>query len=141
MNDLFNEVKISRAIAPAAATADNTAWVSQILDTAQYGSNLLALQIGGLADADATFTVLLEEGNTSNLADNSAVADADMIGNEAGASFQFDDDNETRKLQYRGRKRYIRATVTPAANTGNAFLAGVWIQSHPRSAPLTSQAN
>lgn len=133
--DLHNNIKVSRAISPAAATTNNTAWVSQILDTANFSANELVLMIGGLADADATFTVLLEEGDNSSLNDNAAVADADMLGTEALASFQYDDDDETRKLGYIGSKRYIRATVTPANNTGNAFLAGVWVQSGARKAP------
>lgn len=135
--ELHNNIKCSRAISPAAAVTDNTAYVSQILDTANFQNNELVLQIGALADADATFTVLMEEGDQSNLSDNSAVADADLLGTEAGASFQFDDDNETRKIGYIGKKRYIRATVTPANNSGNAFLSGTWIQSGARKSPVS----
>lgn len=135
MRDLHHDVKYSRAISPAAATADDTPWVSQILDTANFAINELVLMVGALADANATFTVLLEEGDASNLSGGNAVADADMIGNEAGASFQFDSDNTTRKLGYKGAKRYIRATVTPAGNGGDAFLAGVWAQSGARKGP------
>lgn len=133
--DMHYSVKYSRAISPAAATTDNTAWTSQILDTANFKHNELVLMIGALADADATFTVLLEEGDDSGLSDAAAVADANMLGTETLAGFQFDDDNETRKLGYIGTKRYIRATVTPANNTGNAFLAGVWAQSGARKSP------
>lgn len=133
--DLYNNIKVSRAIAPAAATTNNTAWVSQILDTAGFNSHTLVMQLGALDDANATFTVLLEEGDASNLSDNTAVADADMLGLETTASFQFDDDNETRKLGYIGSKRYIRATVTPAGNTGDAFLAAVWVQAGAIKAP------
>ncbi len=133
--DLHNNIKVSRAISPAAAVTDNTPFVSQILDTANYTSNELVLLAGVLQDADATFTTLLEEGNAANLSDATAVADGDLLGTEADASFTFAHDNETRKLGYKGIKRYIRATVTPANNTGNAYLAGVWVQSGPRVAP------
>lgn len=135
--ELHNNVKFSRAISPAAATTDNTAWVSEILDTANYQNNELALMIGALADADATFTTLIEHGNASNLSDAAAVPDEDLLGTEVKASFQYDDDNKTKKIGYKGTKRYIRATVTPANNTGNAFLAGVWLQSGARKAPIT----
>lgn len=134
--ELHNNLKFSRAISPAAAITDNTAYVSQILDIANFNDNELVLQIGALADADATFVVLMEEGNVSNLSDAAAVADADLLGTEAGASFQFDDDNETRKIGYIGNKRYIRATVTPANNTGNAFLSGTWVQGGARKQPV-----
>ena len=133
--DMHFGVKYSRAISPAAATSDDTAWVSEILDTANFADNELVLLAGSLADADATFTVLLEEGANSALSDNTAVADVDMLGTEALASFTFAADNATRKLGYIGMKRYIRATVTPATNTGNAFLAGVWAQGGARVSP------
>jgi len=135
MRDLHNDVKYSRAISPAAATTDNTAWVSQILDTANFAHNELVIMLGSLADSDATFTVLLEDGDNASLTDNAAVADANLLGTESAAGFQFDDDNETRKLGYKGTKRYIRATITPANNTGNAFCSAVWAQSGARKAP------
>ena len=122
---LHNNTVYLRGISPAAATTDNTAWVSEIIDTKNYKAVEFILQLGAFADADATFTALLEEGDVSNLSDNAAVSDDDMYGTEAECGFQFDDDNETRKIGYRGYKRYIRLTVTPANNTGNAFLAGV----------------
>jgi hypothetical protein len=67
-----------------------------------------------------------------------AVADIDMIGTEALASFTFADDAECRKLGYIGSKSYIRATITPAANAGNLFVAGMWVQGHPASAPTAN---
>ena len=88
--------------------------------------------------ADATFTVLLEEGDASNLSDAAAVADADLIGTEALAGFQFDDDNECRKLGYKGSKRYTRLTITPVANASAAVLAAVAVLSSPRIAPTAN---
>lgn len=135
MKDLHNNVKFSRAISPV-SVADNTAQVSQILDTANYAANELAILTGSIADADATFTVLIEEGNAEGLSDAAPVADADLLGTEAGASFQFDSDDQTRKIGYIGSKRYIRATITPANNLSAALIAAVWVQSGARKAPV-----
>lgn len=132
--DLHNNIKFSNAINPVVAT-DDTPLVSAILDTANFFENELAICTGTLADSDATFTILLEEGDESNLSDNSAVADADMLGTEAAASFTFAADGETRKLGYKGAKRYIRATITPANNTGNAPIAAMWVQGGARKSP------
>ena len=138
MIDLHHNIKVSRALSPVADTGiTNTAQVTQILDTANYFSNELVICTGNLEDADATFTVLLEEGAASNLSDNSSVADADMIGTEALASFTYASDNTTLRLGYKGTKRYIRATITPANNTGNAPMAAVWVQANPRVAPTS----
>ncbi|KRQ03084.1 hypothetical protein [Bradyrhizobium manausense] len=138
MRDLANNLHFKPAFNPGAAVTDNTAQVSAILDTYGYGSAVLAFNTGTLSDADATFTVLLEESNDPAMAGANAVDDKDMIGTEALASFRFDDDNEARKLGYIGYKRYIRATVTPANNTGNLFLAGLWVLGRPTSVPTAN---
>jgi hypothetical protein len=136
--DLHNNVYPKRGISPAAATTDNTAWVSQIVDTAGYESVEFLILTGSLADADATFTVLFEDGDASDLSDNAAVADDYLLGTEALAGFNYADDNECRKIGYIGTKRYCRVTVTPANNTGNAFVAGCWLLGHPRTAPTAN---
>jgi hypothetical protein len=136
--ELHNNVKVSRAISPVAAGTNNTAYVSEILDTANFADNELAIMIGANTDTNATFTVLLEEGDDAALSDNAAVADVNMLGTEVLASFDYGDDNETRKLGYIGTKRYIRATITPAGNdSGNIYIAAVWVQSGARKAPIS----
>lgn len=128
MRDLANNLDFKRGLSPAAAVTDNTAYVSQILDTRGIQGAVFAILIGANADADATFTVLVEDGDQSNLSDAAAVADQYLIGTEALASFTAaDDDNEVRKIGYVGNKRYVRVTITPAANSGNAFVAGLWV--------------
>lgn len=136
--DLHNNINLKRGISPAAATTDNTAFVSQIVDTRGYGSVEFAILTGSLADADATFTVLVEDGDASNLSDAAAVADSELLGTEALASFVFSDDDKVFKIGYVGNKRYVRVTVTPANNTGNAFVAGLWILGNPTLLPTAN---
>lgn len=131
--------KYTRALAPVAAVTDNTAFVSEILDTANYDQNEFIWVSGSIADADATFTVLFEDGDNSALSDNAAVADANLLGTEAGAAPLFTSDNSTGKIGYIGAKRYIRVTITPAANTGNIFLAATWAQGCGREQPQSTQ--
>jgi len=129
----MSKLRIRPLIAPAAATTDNTAWVSSIIDCQGYDEVTLAVVSGTFSDADATVVALLEEGDASNLSDAAAVADADMVSQvpgtapETAAAFTFADDGETRCIGYLGTKRYIRLTLTPAANTGNVFFGGVAI--------------
>lgn len=122
--DLVSNFELRRAISPV-SIADNTAAVSQIIDMQGLASMMFGILTGSLADADATFTVLVEEGDESDLSDASAVADADLVSTEALASFLFSDDNSTKKIGYKGIKRYVRLTVTPAANTSAALIAAV----------------
>ncbi|MBK6920624.1 MAG: hypothetical protein IPH07_24700 [Deltaproteobacteria bacterium] len=137
MRDGISNINPKPVIAPQVAT-DNTALVGAIIDGAGYESVTYMIQTGTLADADATFVVLLEDGDESDLSDNAAVADAYLIGTEALAGFAFSDDGECRKLGYKGLKRYTRLTVTPANNTGNAPVSAMCVLGHPLSGP---QAN
>lgn len=137
--DLHNRIKASRAISPAAAVTNNTAFVSQILDTNDFNSNEFIGLLGSVADADVAFTVLMEDGDVSNLSDAAAVADEFLLGTEAGATPLFSDDNKTFKIGYIGNKRYVRVTITPANNTGDIYLAGIWVQGHPKRTNQTTQ--
>lgn len=115
--DMFNCINVKRVISPV-SSADNTALVGQIIDHQNTHAAVYLIATGSIGDADATFTVLLEEGDAANLSDAAAVADVDLLGTEALASFAFSDDDKCFKLGYKGVKRYTRLTITPAANSG-----------------------
>jgi hypothetical protein len=138
LRDLMNHVHFKPAFPPVAAVVDNTAQVSTILDVYGFGSAVLALITGTLTDPDATFAVTFNESNDPAMAGANAVATNDMTGTTALASFTFADDIECRKIGYIGSKRYIQATITPSANTGNLFVAGMWVQGHPASSPTAN---
>lgn len=137
MRDLMNNITPRVAIIPA-VVSNNTAQVGEVIDTLGYDSLTFVIGTGTLADADATFTALVEEGDESDLSDAAAVADADLIGTEALASFDQDADDSALKIGYRGSKRYARLTLTPAGNGAAAPLCALAILGHPRSAPTSS---
>jgi hypothetical protein len=93
---------------------------------------------GTLADADATFTVLLEEGDAANMSDAATPAAADLLGTAALASFIFSDDDKVFKIGYIGSKRYTRLTITPAANTSAGALCAVAILGHAAMKPTVN---
>ena len=137
--EIHNDIHPVPLIAPVAARTDNTAIVSAIIDTLGFEACELVLVTGANTDANATFAVLVEDGDAANLSDNTAVADDYLIGTEAAASFTFADDGECRKIGYKGSKRYVRMTVTPSGNdSGNIFLAGVAILGKPSSTPTAT---
>lgn len=131
--EMTNNVTIKRVISPV-SVADTTAQVGQVIDHQMHKDAMYVIATGSIADADATFTVLLEESDQSG-SNFTAVADADLIGTEALAGFQFDDDNECRKLGYKGIKRYTRLTITPVNNASAALLAAVCVLGEPAFAP------
>ena len=136
MRDINSEIKLVAGITPVVAT-DNTALVSADLDCAGFTGAMALISYGTIADTDATFTTLLEE--SSDDVTYTAVADADMIGTESGANPLFSDDGKCFKLAYKGQKRYLRLTITPAANSGNVPVCMIWALLNPRSLPQTTQ--
>ncbi len=142
MRDLYNNIEVRRALSPVAvALANNDAQVSEIIDMRGWKSMVFCILTGGLVDADAVFTVLIEDGDDSGLSDNTAVADVELLGTEALISFDFADDDDARKIGYRGEKRYVRMTITPTLNTGDAPLAALAIMGDPDERATTAQAD
>jgi hypothetical protein len=137
MRDAAHNLHILRAIAPV-SVADNAPQVGQVIDTKGYRSLTFAIATGAIADTDATFGVQVDHGDAANLADAAAAPDADLIGLETQAGFQFDDDNETRKIGYVGNKRYARLTITPVNNASAALLSAVAILGTPQDVPTAN---
>lgn len=137
--DLYNSLEVRRAIDPVVVT-DNTPQVGQIISMQGFQTCMFAILTGTLADAAATFTVLIEEGDDSGLSDAAPVGDDDLDPTEAIASFDEADDNDARRIMYKGSNAYVRITITPADNAGNAPLAAVAIMGGPHREPVTAQA-
>lgn len=129
-------ILVKRAISPQNETGDS-ALVSQIIDTKGYGSVSFVIATGSLADANATFTVLVEDGDDASLTDNAEVSDTFLIDTETNASFNYDNDDKVRWIGYVGKKRYVRLTITPSGNSGDAYISAVAILGDPESKPVT----
>ena len=122
------------AIAPQVAT-NNTALVSSVIDTANATEVTFYINNGTLADTDATFTVLVEDDDASGFGTGAAVADEYLVPVESSASYTFAEDAKVRTIAYTGPKRYVRLTITPANNTGNAPISAICILSGLRTQP------
>ena len=137
MKDLLNNIDVKRVISPV-SVSDTTAQVGQIIDRRGYGALEFIIATGSIGDADATFTVLVEDGDAANLSDATAVADEQLLGTEVLAGFQFDSDDKTRKIGYIGSTRYVRLTITPAGNASPALLSAVAVLGCPELAPTAN---
>ena len=125
--DLFNSINLKRGISPYDHATGDAAVVSQIIDMQGIDTLVFAIATGSLADTDATFTVLVEESDDAAMGSANAVSDADLLGTEALASFTFGGDDKCFKIGYKGSKRYVTCTITPANNTGAALLCVIAI--------------
>ncbi len=145
MKDSINNFLLKQVISPV-SVADNTAQVGTVIDRQGFDSVMFGILTGSIADADATFAVLLEESDASG-SGFSAVADADMLSQTSGtapetaAAFQFDSDNQVRKLGYLGIKRYLKLTITPANNASAAVLAAFALLGTSHIKPVTQSAS
>ncbi len=142
MRDALTEKQIKRVLSPTYLATGDTAFVGEIIDHQGFDAASYLIATGSLADSDATFTVLLEEGDDSSVTDAAAVADGDMVSQTSGtapetaAAFAYNHDNQVRSLGYIGAKRYTRLTITPANNTGNIYLSAVCVLEKGATAPI-----
>jgi hypothetical protein len=141
MRDAIHNEKYLVAIPPV-VVSDNTAQVGAWIDRSGFDSLSFAILTGTLADADATFAVLMEEASAADQSDHAAVADQDMLSEvegtapETAAAFTFASDNATSKIGYIGGLQYVRITVTPTANSGAAPMAAVAVLGNASQRPV-----
>ena len=141
MREMVNNISVINGFPPVVLTNVDTAQVSAIIDTQGFDSAAFLIHTGTLTDADATFVVLVEDGDDSGLSDNAAVADIFLEPVEATVNFDFGDDLIVRKIAYTGPKRYLRCTVTPTGNNaGAAPLSCMALLGRPHEQPDAGNA-
>ncbi|MEP6587501.1 MAG: hypothetical protein ABJA84_01930 [Polaromonas sp.] len=126
MIDIHNRLGLKRVVSPI-SQAGNTAMVGAIIDRQGFDALEYTITLGTITTAGTTYTPLLEESDASNMAGATTVAAADLNGTIAAASFVDSEVNTTKKLGYKGNKRYTRLTLTPAGNTGASTIAATAI--------------
>lgn len=133
MRDLHNNIKVESALDVSAISTDTTT-AGNIIDMQGYGSVEFVIQSGTLTDG--TYTVLIEEGDDSGLSDAAAVADADLLGTEASASFIATEDDTVKKVGYIGNKRYVRLSLVSASTSTGGTLVAVAAKSNATDLPV-----
>lgn len=139
MREHINNFTFLPGFAPAVVT-DDTAQVSAIIDTQGYDSCAFLIQTGTLADANVTFAVLIEDDDAVGFGTAAAVDDVYLEPLESVVAFNFGDDSIVRKIAYRGPKRYVRCTVTPTGNGGDAPLSCMVMLGRPHEQPQAGNA-
>jgi len=134
--DLYNKILQKVAFNTQAISTDTTT-NGEIIDLQGFDSATFIIQSGSLTDG--TYTPLVHEGNESDLSDAAAVADADLIGTEAGAAFAATDDNKAKRLGYVGGKRYIRLSIVSASTSTGGTLSGSAILSDADIRPTDAE--
>lgn len=134
MKDLHNKIAVKDAVSPVATTG-NTAITGLTIDRQGFNSVEFIATLGTITTAGTTYTVEVQESDTTTGGDFTAVADIDLLGTEAAASFVDSEINTSKKIGYVGIKRYVRVKVTPAGNTGASTFSAVAVLGNPALAP------
>jgi hypothetical protein len=136
--DLFNNVKIARMISPISPAATGNI-NSSIVDTAGFNSCLVVIASGAQGAGVTGVTPTLQESATTTTGDFTAVADADLIGLESGATLAAAANQQKQaKLGYVGSKRYIRLQLAVTGSATGVYSA-MAVLGDPIKGPQSTQ--
>ena len=129
MFDLHNRVETERVLSPAACGTTGTGRTGTVLDLQGYSGVEFIIDYGTFTATDATVTITVLEGDATGSL--TSVADSDLLGTEALAGLAAQatartsgtGKNVTKRVGYKGRKRY--ATVKEVPTVTAAGIIGV----------------
>src|SRR5258708_7187513 len=112
MKDLHNHVRTIRVIDPAAVGTTGVGKVCKIVHLQGYGGVEFGIGVGSIPATNATIVVTVKEGDVTGPL--TSVADADLLSTEllagVGATAtrtSGTSKNTTRRVGYKGNKRYV----------------------------------
>lgn len=139
--DLSSNVKVLRAIDPVVlGTTGNN--VGKIIDRQGYGGVLFTTHYGAVTTTGTVVTAVMKEGDATG--SMTSVADADMVGTEAGAGLAATTPRTSgtskllvKKVQYKGSKRYVSLDLNHTGATSLAVIEAAAVLFNPDVAPTT----
>lgn len=121
-NDMHSGISVQRVISPVAVGTTGTGKTGKAVDRLGFGGVEFILSYGTISSAAAVFTATVLEGDATG--SMTSVADTDLIGTEAlagvaaAARVSGTTMNVSKKIGYRGVKRYVRVDVKSTATAG-----------------------
>jgi len=123
MDDLYSGLNVTRVIPPVAVGTTGTGQTGKIIDRKGYiGPVLFSVGYGAITATAAVFTVTVREGDVTGTL--TSAADVDLIGTEAGAGIAAgarvsnSTARVTKKVGYKGGKRYVQVNVRSTTTAG-----------------------
>jgi len=142
MNDLHSNMRTKTAI-KAGANASAAGQAGKIIDRQGYGGVEFVVAYGEITATNCTIVVRVKEGTVTTTL--TSVADSDLIGTEVLAGVAAATPrasgatkNVTKRLGYKGNKRYVQFSVVSAAVSAAVKVAAVAILHSPGLAPQTN---
>jgi hypothetical protein len=122
-NDLHNRIRVLRGVSPVAIGTTGTGKTSAVIDRQGYGGVEFLLAFGTITATGAVYTVTVLEGDATGAL--TSVADSDLLGTEAAAGVAAattrtsgTSKNTTRRIGYKGNKRYVACKVASTVTAG-----------------------
>lgn len=122
MQELHNNITVRRVVSPVAIGTTGTGKTGVIIDRQGYGGVEFLVAYGTVTSTAAVFTVVAKEGDVTGTL--TSVADADLVGTEAAAGLAAavrtsgTTKNVTKKVGYKGNKRYVQLNISSTATAG-----------------------
>lgn len=143
MKDLHGAVTHSRGIDPIAIGANATK-TGKIIDTAGYGGVEFLAAYGAVTTTGTIVTLVMFEGDVTGTM--TSVADADLLGTELLASLPVQatartsgvGKNVTKRVGYRGNKRYVRVDAVGTGTTSVGCVSVSALLHSPNIAPTSN---
>jgi len=139
--NLHEECRTFTALAPAAMTtvAGRT---GKIIDRRGYNGVEFVVAYGSITATDATITLLIKDGDVTGTM--TSVADTYLNGTEvlagvaAGARTSGTGKNVTKRLGYKGNKRYVQLSVSASTVTAATIIGATAVLFAPEAAATTN---
>lgn len=143
MSDLHNNIRAQRVIAPIAIGANATK-TGAVIDRQGYGGVEFVASYGAVTTTGSVVTLVVKEGDATGSL--TSVADADLLGTEALASLPVQatartsgvGKNVTKRVGYRGTKRYVSVDAISTGTTSVGCLSVEAILHEPNVAPTAN---
>lgn len=140
MNDLHNNVRTQRVL-DAIAIGANATKSGKVVDRQGYGSVEFIFSYGAVTVTGAIVTAVCKEGDATGSL--TSVADSDLLGTEALASLPVQASartsgvgkNVTKRLGYKGSKRYVTVDMVSTGTTSVGCESVVAVLGHPVQSP------
>lgn len=141
--DLHHNVEVRRVIAPVAIGANATK-TGKIIDRQGYNGVEFIASYGAVVTTGTIVTLVAFEGDVTGTM--TSVADADLLGTEALASLPVQatartsgvGKNVSKKLGYKGTKRYVRVDAVQTGTTSVGCVSVEAVLFNPAVMPTDS---
>lgn len=143
MHDLHNNSRAQRVIAPIAIGANATK-TGAVIDRQGYGGVEFIASYGAVTTTGTIVTLVVKEGDATGAL--TSVADADLLGTEVLASLPVQatartsgvGKNVTKRVGYKGSKRYVSVDAISTGTTSVGCLSIEAVLHSPNVAPTAN---